>query len=109
MLRPFVPLGIKRHKSSKSSAMRSQYTFPVAAGTHSRIEVFQQDELVAWGGGRGGGLLYESVEFLVESVLCLVAAGKSGGVCAGDCGMSGEVEWEAEFHQPLAHWCWEVW
>ena len=26
-----------------------------------------------------------------------------------DCGMSGRVEWEAEFHQPLAHWCWEVW
>ena len=26
-----------------------------------------------------------------------------------DCDMSGGVEWEAEFHQPLAHWYWEVW
>ena len=31
-----------------------------------------------------GGILHESVEFLVESVLCLVAAGKSGGICADD-------------------------
>ena len=42
-------------------------------------------------------------------VLCLVVVGKSGGVCADDCDMSGGVEWEAEFHQPLSHWCWEVW
>ena len=43
------------------------------------------------------------------SVLCLVDAGKSGGVCADDCVMLGGVVWEVEFHQPLAHWCWEVW
>ena len=56
-------------------------------------------------GGGGGGTLHESVEFLVESVLCLVAAGKSGSVCADDCDMSGGVEWQAEFHQPLAQQC----
>ena len=42
-------------------------------------------------------ILHESVEFLVESVLCLVAAGKSGGVCADDCDMSGRVEWKRSF------------
>ena len=37
----------------------------------------------------GGDILHESVEFFVKSVLCLVAAGKSRGVCADDCDMSG--------------------
>ena len=84
--------------------MKSWYVFPVVAlGTHSRIQVSQQDELVA-----RGDILHDSIELLVESVLCLIAAGKSGSVCADDCDMSGGVEWEAEFHQPLAHWCWEV-
>ena len=69
-------------------AMRSWYAFPVAAvGAHSRIEVSQQDELVAW-----GDTLHESVESLVEIVLCLIAAGKSGDVCTDDCDMSGRVE-----------------
>ena len=57
----------------------------------------------------GVDILHESVEFLVESVLCLVAADKSEGICANDCDMSGGVKWEEGFHQPLAHWCWEVW
>ena len=56
-----------------------------------------------------GVILHESVEFLVESVLCVVAIGESGVVCAEDSDMSGGVEWEAEFHQQLTHWCWEVW
>ena len=61
------------------------------------------------GGGGAGDILRESVEFPVESVLCLLAVGKNGGICADDCDMSGGVEREAEFHQRLAHWCWEVW
>ena len=38
--------------------------------------------------GRGSDTLHETIQFLVESVLCLVAAGKSGGVCTDDCDMS---------------------
>ena len=49
------------------------------------------------GGGGSGRILHESVDFLVESVLCLVTVGKSGDVYADDCNMSGGVEWQASF------------
>ena len=105
---------VRSFSAQKLNIMRPfEFSFPVplgpstpdvAVGIHSRTEASQQDELVA-----RGDILHESVEFLVESVLCLVAAGKSGGACADDYDMSDRVEWEAKFHLPLSHWCWEVW